>query len=798
MLVSVVVKSFLLSRAENIFTYKVPLELRKDIKIAKRVLVPFGKGNKVSVALIVDILDDRENLDFKNLKSIYKILDEKEILNKNQIEIAKFMSEKYITNLSYCLNLVMPPLDWTKAYEYFYLNCKKDFLNILTKKEIEFFKVKRDIIEIKTFLDDERFKFLLGNDILIKKFKYNISENKFLKKFIKLNKDFDISKIRKNAKKQIELINFLKEKDFVLLDDCLKFVSKSTVDSLLSINAIFEKRKEVFENLIGNFKKYEKLKLNSEQQNVVDEILNSKYNKFLIHGVTGSGKTEVYLHLVEEMLNLKKSSIILVPEISLTPQTIERFKGRFNDDIAIIHSRLTNIEKLNQYKQIEKKDIKIVVGARSAIFAPLKNLGLIIIDEEHESSYISDQSPRYVTHEVCEKLCSLSNAKLVLASATPSVRSYFLAKSGYYKLLELKNRATKNTLPKVSVVDMRDELLKGNKSILSTELKNEIDNALKKNEQVILFLNKRGRSSFVFCRACGFVLTCDFCDISMTYHKDNKKDICICHMCGRVKKKPLICPNCFKKSIKEFGFGTETLEEYIKETFKGKVVYRMDKDTTKDKNCFKEVYDKMKNKKIDILIGTQMISKGLDFPNVTLVGVVLSDITLNIPSFTSQEKTFQLLTQVSGRSGRGEKEGKVIIQTYKPSHYSIESASLHDFLSFYEKEILFRENFLYPPIVNIINFQFQSKNINNCIEELKKIKDLIFENFKEEIKNNEIILFGPNPDAIKWVNMVYRYNLTVKILKDYDAFRKFLIKIIFDKNYSFNKEKNGKLILNLD
>lgn len=798
MLVSVVVKSFLLSRAENIFTYKVPLELEKDVKIAKRVLVPFGKNNKVSIGLIVDILDDIEKLDFKNLKYIYKILDEKEILNKNQIEIAKFMSMKYITNLSYCLNLVMPPLDWSKAYEYFYLNKKKDFLNILNEEEINFFKVKRDIVQIKTFLEDERFKFLQENDILIKKFKYNVSEDKFYKKFIKLNENFDFSKIRKNARKQIELINFLKDKDFISLDECLKLVSKSTVDSLISVNAIFTKSKKVFKNIVGDFKRYEKLTLNKEQQNVVDEILNSKQSKFLIHGVTGSGKTEVYLHLVEEMLKLKKSSIILVPEISLTPQTIERFKGRFNDDIAIIHSRLTNLEKLNQYKQIEQKDIKIVVGARSAIFAPLKNLGLIIIDEEHESSYISDQSPRYVTQEVCEKLCSLYNSKLVLASATPSVRSYSLAKCGYYKLLELKNRATKNTLPKVSIVDMRDELLKGNKNILSTKLKDEMDKALEKKEQVILFLNKRGRSSFVFCRACGFVLSCDFCDISMTYHKDNKKDICICHMCGRVKKKPVICPNCFKKTIKEFGFGTETLEEYVKETFKGKTVYRMDKDTTKDKDFFKKVYDKMKNREIDILIGTQMISKGLDFPNVTLVGVVLSDITLNIPNFTSQEKTFQLLTQVSGRSGRGEKEGNVVIQTYKPSHYSIVNASLHDFESFYRQEIEFRKNFLYPPIVNIVNFQFQSKNINNCIEELKKIKDLIFENFTKEIKNNEIILFGPNPDQIKWVNMIYRYNLTVKILKDYDSFRKFLIKIIFNKNYSFNKEKNGKLILNLD
>lgn len=795
MFVEVVVKSFLLSRAENIFTYKVLTKDEKNIKLGKRVLVPFGKSNKLSIALIINILE-KEKVDNINIKSIYKILDDFPIVSEDNIKLSKFMSDKYITNLSYCLNLVLPPGDWSKVYEYFILN--KDKSSTLNEDELSFFSVKRDLIETKTFLNEERLTFLLENEILLKKIKYNDSEKKFIKVFIKLNDSFDFSKIRKSAVKQNYLINFLKNKDYVILDDILKIVTKNTVDNLISKGALFVKKKKIYNDFLENVDKYKKLKLNQEQQEAVDTILNSKGDKFLIHGVTGSGKTEVFLHLVEQMLKMNKSSIILVPEISLTPQTIERFRGRFKDDIAIIHSKLTNLEKLNQWKQIQEKNIKIVIGARSAIFSPLKNLGLIIIDEEHESSYISDQSPRYVTREVAEKLISLTKSKLVLASATPSVVSYDLAKRGVYKLLELKNRATKNSLPEVSVVDMREELLLGNRSILSNELFNEINNALEKKEQVILFLNKRGRSSFVFCRSCGFVLKCDCCDISMTYHKDNKKDICICHMCGRTKKRPTICPSCFKKSIKEFGFGTEALEAYVKEKFKNATVYRMDADTSKEKNFFKDVYDKMKNKKIDILIGTQMISKGLDFPNVTLVGVILADISLNIPLFSSSEKTFQLLTQVAGRSGRGEKNGKVIIQTYKPTHYSIMTASSHDYKTFYEQEINFRKNFLYPPVANIVNFQFKSKNIDSCIEELKKIKDLIFENFEDEIKNNQIILFGPNPDAIKWVNMVYRYNLTVKILKDYEKFRKFLVKIIFDKKYSFNTEKKGKLILTLN
>lgn len=798
MLAEVVVKSFLLSRAENIFTYRVPKELEGEISAGKRVIVPFGKGNKGTVGLVLNILEKKDFQTDIKIKEIYRVLDEKEIVSKTQIELAKFMSEKYITNLSYCLNCVLPPGDWSKIEEFFILNKEKNFE--LSKDEMEFFSKKRNILEIREFYnDDEKINSLIKNEILVKKYKYNNSENKFLEKFVKLNEEFDFSKIRKNAVKQLELINFLKGKDFVSVKELREInISKQVIDSMLLMNALILTENKVYKNSVEETKNYKKLKLNEEQQNVLDSILDSKNDKFLIHGVTGSGKTEIYLQLVEKMLEQGKSSIILVPEISLTPQTIERFSGRFENGIAIIHSRLTMVEKLNQWKQIQDKDIKIVVGARSAIFSPIKNLGLVIIDEEHESSYISDQNPKYYTHEVAEHLVKLSGAKLVLGSATPSVNIYELAKKGKFKLLELKNRATRNSLPKVEIVDMREELLLGNKSILSNSLYEEIQKTLDRKEQVILFLNKRGRSSFVFCRSCGYVLKCDYCDISMTYHKDNRKDICICHMCGRTKQKPKICPSCFKQSIKEFGFGTEALEEYIKNTFKDAKVHRIDSDTSKEKGAYEEVYQKMKNKEIDILIGTQMISKGLDFPNVTLVGVVLADISLNIPSFRSAEKTFQLLTQVAGRSGRGERQGKVVIQTYKPSHYSVVNSSEHNYEEFFKEEINFRRSFLYPPKANIINFQFRSKSVENCMEELKKIRDLIFERFKKEINLKNIIILGPNPDAIKWVNMVYRYNLTIKVLKDEDVFRQFLMELIFNKKYSFNTEKNGKLILTID
>ena len=603
MLAEVVVKSFLLSRAENIFTYRVPKELEGEISAGKRVIVPFGKGNKGTVGLVLNILEKKDFQTDIKIKEIYRVLDEKEIVSKTQIELAKFMSKKYITNLSYCLNCVLPPGDWSKIEEFFVLNKEKNFE--LSKDEMEFFSKKRNILEIREFYNDEKINYLIKNEILVKKYKYNISENKFLEKFVKLNEEFDISKIRKNAVKQLELLNFLKGKDFVSVKELRKInISKQVIDSMLLMNALILTENKVYKNSVEETKNYKKLKLNEEQQNVLDSILDSKNDKFLIHGVTGSGKTEIYLQLVEKMLEQGKSSIILVPEISLTPQTIERFSGRFGNDIAIIHSRLTMVEKLNQWKQIQDKDIKIVVGARSAIFSPIKNLGLVIIDEEHESSYISDQNPKYYTHEVAEHLVKLSGAKLVLGSATPSVNIYELAKKGKFKLLELKNRATRNSLPQVEIVDMREELLLGNKSILSNSLYEEIQKTLDRKEQVILFLNKRGRSSFVFCRSCGYVLKCDYCDISMTYHKDNRKDICICHMCGRTKQKPKICPSCFKQSIKEFGFGTEALEEYIKNTFKDAKVHRIDSDTSKEKGAYEEVYQKMKNKEIDILIGT--------------------------------------------------------------------------------------------------------------------------------------------------------------------------------------------------
>lgn len=798
MLAEVVVKSFLLSRAENIFTYKIPKNIEEEISVGKRVIVPFGKGNKGTVGLVINILDEKDIETDIKFKEINMVIDEKEIVSKTQIKLAKFMSEKYITNLSYCLNCVLPPGDWSKIEEFFVLN--KEKYNEFSTVETEFFSKRKNILEIREFYnDDKKVNYLIENEILVKKYKYNNSENKFLEKFVKLNKDFDFSKIRKNAVKQLELLNFLKGKDFVSVKELRENnFTKTVIDSLISMEALVLAENKIYKNSIEKTSSYKKLKLNKEQKEVLDNILSSENNKFLIHGITGSGKTEIYLQLVENMLEQGKSSIILVPEISLTPQTIERFSGRFGNDIAIIHSRLTMIEKLNQWKQIQDKDIKIVVGARSAIFSPIKNLGLVIIDEEHESSYISDQNPKYYTHEVAEYLVGLSGAKLVLGSATPSVNIYERTNSDDIKLLELKNRATKNSLPEVEIVDMREELLLGNKSILSNSLYEEIQKTLDRKEQVILFLNKRGRSSFVFCRSCGYVQKCDYCDISMTYHKDSRKDICICHMCGRTKPKPKICPNCFKQSIKEFGFGTEALEEYIKNAFKDAKVCRIDADTSKEKGVYEEVYQKMKNKEIDILIGTQMISKGLDFPNVTLVGVVLADISLNIPSFRSAEKTFQLLTQVAGRSGRGEKEGKVIIQTYKPSHYSIVNSSDHNYEEFFREEINFRRSFLYPPKAHIVNFQFRSKNVENCMEELKKIRDLIFDKFKKEINLKNIIILGPNPDAIKWVNMVYRYNLTIKVLEDYDVFRQFLTELIFNKKYSFNTEKNGKLILTID
>ena len=426
--------------------------------------------------------------------------------------------------------------------------------------------------------------------------------------------------------------------------------------------------------------------LTKEQQEAISEIhraIGKGYERFLLQGVTGSGKTEVYIHAARKALEMNKQVIVMVPEISLTPQTVERFKNHFGQQVAIMHSGLSVGERFDEWHRIRNQQVDIVVGARSAIFVPLQRLGLVIIDEAHEDSYKSDMRPRYHAIDVACKRCELEGAVLLLGSATPSIAQHYTAQNGEYKMIYMKHRIDNKPLPPVEIVDMRKEIVRGNRSILSGTLYNAMSDVLRKREQAILLLNRRGYAHFVSCRSCGFVLKCSNCDISLTYHAYGK--ILKCHYCGQNYSYPAICPKCKSRYIKHFGIGTQRVEEDLKKLFPQARIVRMDMDTTSAKGAHQRILSDFREGKYDFLLGTQMVAKGLDFPGVTLVGVIVADTALNIPDFRSCEKTFQLITQVAGRTGRGEKGGKVIIQSYQPHHYAIQFASRHDYSGFYEK-----------------------------------------------------------------------------------------------------------------
>ena len=515
--------------------------------------------------------------------------------------------------------------------------------------------------------------------------------------------------------------------------------------------------------------------LTIEQENIIREYINSDDKMFLLKGVTGSGKTEVYMKLVERVLLEGKSAIILVPEIALTPQMIERFKGRFGVNVALFHSKLSDGERFDEWFRVKEGKAKVIVGARSAIFLPAKNLGLIIIDEEHENTYKSEQNPKYQTKEVAEYLSELKGCKVILGSATPSIETYYRALTGEMKLLELNSRVDNKAMPPMKVIDMRNELKGGNKSLFSRELFIAIQERLKRKEQIILFLNRRGFSTFVSCRSCGYVFKCDECDISMTYHKNG---LLICHYCGKTKREPRECPKCHSKYVKFFGAGTQRVEEEVKKYFNNVRILRMDVDTTRDKHSYERIYNTFKNGEADILIGTQMVSKGLDFKNVTLVGILAADMSINIPDYRAAERTFQIITQVAGRAGRGDKQGEVLIQTYTPQHYSLQYAVNYDYEGFYEKEFTVRAMMKYPPFGKLLLINGTSKKEELLKNFMHKITMMI-KPLVESCLDIEIL--GPIPCMISKLKENYRWQIVIK--GEFDSyFSKNIKEILYDEN----------------
>ena len=546
--------------------------------------------------------------------------------------------------------------------------------------------------------------------------------------------------------------------------DILK-ASKQSILSLQNKNLIDIKLEDYYRNPENAYTLEQKeIYLNEEQKNACNKVISEMFDQnkkpYMLHGVTGSGKTEVYMEIIDYALSQGLDSIVLVPEIALTPQTITRFKNRFGDIVGVFHSQLSEGQKHDVYKAIKAGNIRILIGARSALFAPFNSLGVIIIDEFHETSYKSEKNPKFSAIEVAKFIANKNNISLVLGSATPSIDEYYKAKNGEYNLIEIKQRANKNPLPKIEVVDMKEELNKGNKSIFSFKLQDEIKQAIKNNNQVILFLNRRGYASFVSCRSCGYVFQCENCDISLTYHKG--KNIGRCHYCGYEREIPKECPECSSIYVKPFGVGTQKIEEELKVIFPELKVLRMDKDTTSKKGSLEEILNKFKNKEADILIGTQMLSKGLDFDNVTLVGILSADMILNFPDFKSFETTFQLITQVSGRAGRSDKEGKVVLQTYDTDHYSIRRAINYDFEGFYEDEIKIRKAFGYAPFNNMISVVVSGENENLVKKNIQNMYDSIIYLLKGRgITDFEFIL-GPNPCSISKINQNYRWQILFK------------------------------------
>ncbi|WP_148465528.1 primosomal protein N' [Peptoniphilus harei] len=689
-------------KIDKLYTYIV----KDDVQPGMRVLVNFGKSYRVGIVLFLH--ENYSGNHLEKLKEIHSVLDDEPIISQDLIKLGLWMKERYLIGYSKAFSPILPPGNLQRI--------KKKIL-------VEKYPRGKDLEDLNSVDLSKYFEDLSDNEkILIKrlrtkgyiKYIYDslVTIKPKLVNYLKISKNFDPKNLEGISEKQAQVFNFIKDKKDISRMDIMKDldISYSPIKSLIKRNLIEEYKKEVNREPVEKPYRTNKLALNDEQQEALKSIQETDKVVSLLHGLTGSGKTEVYLNLTSKVIEDGGQVIVLVPEIGLTPQMIERFKSWFGNEVAIIHSKLSAGERYDEYRKVLNDQVKVVVGVRSAVFVPFKNLKMIIVDEAHDSSYDFHDNLKYDTIEVAINRIK-DRGKVVLGSATPSVESYFYAKKGFYNLCQLKNRAKKGAfLPDTEIVDMRDELTMGNVSIFSRELKKDIEEKLNNKEQIILFLNRRGFSNFISCRSCGEVIKCDDCDISMTYHK--AKNRLICHYCGKTKALPKLCPSCGSKFIKQFGVGTQRVEEEVKKYFPKARVLRMDRDTTGKKDSFNEFYEKIKNKEADVIIGTQMVSKGFDFEDVTLVGIVAADMSLYISDYKARERTFQLITQVSGRAGRASKKGKVIIQTYSPDSEIINYSAKGDYEDFYQYEIEERKTFLYPPYTKLIELEFSSYDEN--------------------------------------------------------------------------------------
>ena len=746
-----------LMQTDQPYSYKVPEEFVDMLEVGMRVHVPFGKGNRLIQGIVLDLDQElaQEN-QTDDLKEIAEVLDFSPVLTEEQLWLAEELRKSVFSYKISILKAMLPG----------FLNSSYDKIlypleGLSQEDRHRLFGSQESLAFSSLDLEKQAEMMRLTRKGLLK-LEYQAIDQKKVKtqSWVEVNPDkLEKLEISNRAKKKLELREYLlAHPETVPLADLLEHYSREQVNFFVGRGAVTIVQKEVqrsaayFEGIESN----QALELNPEQKEACEAVVGAigkEHPPFLLQGITGSGKTEVYLQIIQGALDMGKTAIILVPEISLTPQMTERFIARFGDKVAILHSGLSNGEKYDEWRKVERGEAQVVVGARSAIFAPLKNLGVIIIDEEHEASYKQDSNPRYHARDVAILRAQYNQAALVLGSATPSLESRARASKGVYQHLRLTQRANPlASIPEVQVIDFRDYIGQNETSNFTPPLIEAIQDRLDKKEQVVLMLNRRGYSSFVMCRECGTVDTCPNCDISLTLHMDTKT--MNCHYCGFSKEIPHVCPNCQSRSIRYYGTGTQKAYDELAELFPEARILRMDVDTTRKKGSHQALLEQFGKGEADILLGTQMIAKGLDFPNVTLVGVLNADTALNLPDFRSSERTFQLLTQVAGRA---EKAGQVLIQSYNPNHYAIRFAKEQDYEGFYAYEMGIRRQLGYPPYYFTIGITLSHKKEEEVLRRAYEVMEIL----RSGLSDASIIL-GPTPKPIARTHNLYHYQILIK------------------------------------
>lgn len=756
-------------QTDKTFDYKIPEKYKNVIRPGTRVIVPFGPRK---IQGFVTGLKNESS--FSKLREIVEPLDLTPVLNGELLELGEWLTEH---TLSYKISTyqAMLPAALKAKYEKKIVLAKGAGLDEVHQSLKELFmenqEIKWEDAVAKGLVGQLHKEAAEGRIEVIYQVKDRVRKKLLKHLYPALNAE-KLKEARDNLSAQASgqqalVAYFLDSPEPVEQRTILSNlgISQASINSLVKKGILRVEELEVYRDPYAEreFARKTALTLTAEQENAIAPVLASieedRHEVFLLYGVTGSGKTEIYLQSIQEVLGKGKEAIVLVPEISLTPQMVTRFKERFGDLVAVMHSGLSAGEKYDEWRKIQRKEVKVVVGARSAIFAPFENIGIIIIDEEHETSYKQEENPRYHARDVAIHRAKNYNCPVVLGSATPSLESFARAQKGRYTLLSLPKRMNNQALPTVEIVDMREELRTGNRSMFSVKLFEKLKDRIEKKEQTVLFLNKRGHSSFVMCRDCGYVMNCPHCDITLTYHRYNEQ--MKCHYCGHEDRVPVICPECDSEHIRYFGTGTQKVEEELHKLLPEARVIRMDVDTTGRKGSHEKLLTAFQEGQADILLGTQMIAKGLDFPNITLVGVLSADTMLHLPDFRASEKTFQLLTQVSGRAGRHQLPGEVVIQTYTPEHYSIELAGSQDYDRFYQQEMMVRKVHQYPPFYYLSLVTVSHEDLMKAVSVTEKIAKFISSRL-----SREAVVLGPVASPIPRINDRYRYQCLIKYKKE--------------------------------